>query len=80
MTNREKYNKTFIGCFSVTEDMLNKDFVYQCIPAWDSIGHMAMIAAIEETFDIMMDIDDIIDFSSYTVGIEKLKNYDVEIE
>ena len=80
MTNREKYNKAFIDCFSVTGDMLNEDFVYQCIPAWDSVGHMAMIATIEGTFDIMMDIDDIIDFSSYTVGIEKLKNYDIEIE
>jgi len=30
VTNREKYNKAFIDCFSVTEDMLNEDFVYQC--------------------------------------------------
>ena len=80
MTNREKYNKVIIESFSVTEDMLNEDFVYQCIQAWDSVGHMVMIAALEETFDIMMDIDDIVDFESYTVGIEKLKNYDIEIE
>ena len=46
MTNREKYNKAFIDCFSVTEDMLNEEFVYQCIPAWDSVGHMGMIADI----------------------------------
>jgi len=80
MENKEKYNKVFIECFSVTEDMLNEDFVYQCVPAWDSVGHMGMIAALEDTFDIMMDIDDIVDFASYTVGIEKLKNYDIEIE
>ena len=58
MTNREKYNKAFIDCFSVSEDKLNEEFVYQCIPAWDSVGHMGMIAALEDTFDIMMDIDD----------------------
>jgi len=80
MTNREKYNKAFIDCFSVTEDDLNDDFVYQCIPAWDSVGHMGMIAALEDTFEIMMEIDDIVDFASYTVGIEKLKNYDINIE
>ena len=80
MTNREKYNQTFIECFSVTEDVLNEEFVYQCIPAWDSVGHMGMIAALEDAFDIMMDIDDIVDFSSYTVGIEKLKNYDIIID
>ena len=80
MTNREKYNQTFIECFSLTEDVLNEEFVYQCIPAWDSVGHMGMIASLEDAFDIMMDIDDIVDFSSYTVGIEKLKNYDIVID
>ena len=80
MTNREKYNKVFIECFSVTEEVLNDEFVYQCIPAWDSVGHMGMIAGIEDIFEIMMEMDDIVDFASYTVGIEKLKNYDIDIE
>ncbi len=80
MTNREKYNKVFIDCFSISENQLNEKFVYQCIPAWDSVGHMGMIAALEETFDIMMDMEDIVDFESYTVGIEKLKKYDVIID
>ena len=80
MTNREKYNKVFVECFSVSEKVLNEKFVYQCIPEWDSVGHMGMIAAIEDAFDIMMDMDDIVDFESYTVGIEKLKNYDISID
>jgi len=80
MTNREKYNKVFVDCFSVSETILDEKFVYQCIPAWDSVGHMGMIAALEDTFDIMMDMDDIVDFESYTVGIDKLKNYDVLID
>ena len=80
MTNKEKYNKVFVDCFSVSEDVLNDEFVYQCVPAWDSVGHMGMIAALEDVFDIMMDMDDIVDFESYTVGIEKLKNYDIVIE
>ncbi len=79
MTNKEKYDKVFMDCFSVTPDKLNQDFVYQCVPAWDSVGHMGMIAALEEAFNIMMETEDIIEFSSYTVGIEKLKKYKVEI-
>ena len=59
--------------------MLNEKFVYQCIPAWDSVGHMGMIAALEETLDIMMETDDIIDFSSYTKGKETLSKYNVII-
>ncbi len=49
------------------------------IPAWDSIGHMSLVAALEEAFDIMMDTDDIIDLSSYEKGKEILKKYDIEL-
>lgn len=77
MTNQEKYDQIFIDCFSVMKSALNDQFVYQCIPEWDSVGHMSMIAAIEETFDIMMETDDIIDFGSYTKGIEILAKYGV---
>ena len=80
MSNKEIYDQVFIDCFSISKNLLNDKFTYQCIPAWDSIGHMSMIAALEDAFEIMMDIDDIVDFSSYTVGMEKLRNYDIEIE
>jgi acyl carrier protein len=79
MTNKDKYNQIFIDCFSVSEETLNENFTYQCVPAWDSVGHMGMVAAIEDVFNIMMETEDIIEFSSYTVGIEKLKKYGVDI-
>ena len=34
---------------------------------------MGLIACLEDAFDIMMDTDDIIDFSSYEKGIEIMK-------
>jgi acyl carrier protein len=79
MTNREKYDQVFFECFSVEKDKLNESFVYQCVPQWDSVGHMGMIAALEQAFDIVMETDDIIDFSSYTKGEELLAKYKVVI-
>jgi len=79
MNNKEKYNKVFIDCFCVAEDVLNENFTYQCVAAWDSVGHMGMIAALEDAFDIMMETEDIIEFGSYTIGIDKLKKYGVDI-
>ena len=78
MTNKEKYNKVFVDCFSVAENVLNENFTYQCVAAWDSVGHMGMIAALEDAFGIMMETEDIIEFSSYAVGIEKLMKYGVK--
>lgn len=79
MTNREKYDDVFIKCFNLEKSMLNEALVYQSVPAWDSVGHMAMIAAFEERFDIMLDIADVIDFSSYKKGMEILAKYNVII-
>ena len=79
MGNKEKYEDIFIECFGVKREDLNENFVYNCIASWDSVGHMGMIAAIEEAFNIMMETEDIIEFSSYTVGIEKLQKYGVDI-
>ena len=77
MTNKEKYDHIFVDCFSVEKSQLNEEFVYQCVAQWDSVGHMSMIAAIEEAFDIMMETDDIIDFGSYTKGMEILPKYNI---
>lgn len=79
MTNKEKYDKVFMECFSVAVESLDENFVYQCIPAWDSVGHMGMVAALEDAFGIAMETEDIIEFGSYTIGIEKLKKYGIEI-
>ena len=79
MTNREKYNSVFIENFSITEDKLGTGLEYNSISEWDSIGHMGMIATLEEAFDITLDTDDIIDFSSYDKGVEILEKYGVTI-
>ena len=79
MTNKEKYNQVFMESFSVSSDQLNENLVYQSVPQWDSIGHMGMIASLEEAFDIMMETDDIIDFGSYNKGLELLLKYNVVI-
>jgi len=77
MNNLEKYNKTFTEIFDINENQL-KGLEYHGIENWDSVGHMSMVAAIEDNFEIEMDTDDIIDFSSYEKGIEILTKYGVK--
>lgn len=79
MSNLEKYNQSFINALSITEDKLEDSLNYQDIPEWDSVGHMSLVAELEDNFGIMMDTDDIIDFNSYQKGKEILKNYDIDI-
>ena len=78
MSNKEKYVNAFVEALEVSADQVT-GLKYQEIPNWDSVGHMGLIAAIEDAFDIMVDTDDIIDLSSFEKGMEILsKNYDIE--
>lgn len=79
MDNLEKYNQAFINAFEITENQL-AGLNYQDIEAWDSVGHMQLVAELEDTFDIMMDTDDIIDLSSYEKGKEILSKDDYGVE
>lgn len=77
MTNLEKYTEVFAESLNISKEEV-AGLVYQGIDEWDSVGHMSLISALEDAFDIMFDTDDIIDLSSFEKGKEILKKYDVE--
>jgi acyl carrier protein len=78
MENIQIYKKVFIESFDIKQDILD-DLEYQGVDTWDSVGHMVLIAALEEKFDIMIEMDDIIDFSSFEKGKAILAKYEVFI-
>ena len=78
MENKIKYNTAFTESFGIDESALD-DLEYESIVEWDSVGHMGLMAEIEEAFDIQLEMDDVIDFSSYVKGKEILKKYNIEI-
>ena len=78
LSNIEKYQNAFIESFNIEKSMLNGELKYESIPEWDSVGHMTMISNLEEVFDIVMEMDDIIDFSSFEIGKEILKKYKID--
>jgi len=78
MSNAETYTKVFVETFDITEAE-TKGLKYQDIEAWDSVGHMGLIAELEDAFDIMMEPDDIVDLSSFEKGKELLAKYKIEM-
>lgn len=79
MSNLEMYTQAFTETFGIAEEQ-TKGLKYQDVETWDSVGHMQLVAALEDAFDIMMETDDIIDLSSFEKGKEILAKYDVEIK
>lgn len=77
MKNLEKLAKVFAETFGISEAE-TKGLQYQGIEQWDSVGHMTLVAAIEDEFDIQLDTDDIIDMSSFEKAQEILVKYDIQ--
>jgi len=77
MKNKDKYIDIFIESLSIDKKKFSEKLKYNDIPEWDSINHMTLMSGLEEGFNISMESDDIIDFSSFKKGIQILKKYKI---
>ncbi len=77
MNNVEKLMQVFSEALGVKQEAITDDLQYNSIPEWDSVAHMSLIAELEDSFDIMLDTDDIIDMSSVKKAKEILAKYDI---
>jgi acyl carrier protein len=77
MKNLEIIQNIFTNSLGVELNQL-EELKYNDVPSWDSIGHMSLMTEIEDAFDIFLEVDDIINFSSFKAGLEILKKYNVE--
>ena len=80
MTNKVKLIKVFSDALGIDLSEVHNNLEYNTIPQWDSVGHMALIAALEKEFDVMFDTDDIIDMSSVRKAKEILLKNGVKIK
>ena len=78
MSNKQKYQDIFIKSLSIETEKFNEKIKYNGIPEWDSIGHMTLMSGLEEEFNITIDTDDIVDFSSFKKGFEILEKYEIK--
>jgi acyl carrier protein len=77
MSNTEKLIQTFAKTLLIEPEQVTDDLQYNAIAEWDSVGHMSLVAALEETFGILLDTDDIIELSSVAQARAILAKYDV---
>lgn len=79
MTNNEKYDQAFTSVLDAKPEELNDEYVFGS-HNWDSLGHMELVTALEEAFDIMLEPDDMTHFGSYENGKKILSKYGVTFE
>ena len=79
MTNLEKLNKIFCEVFSVEETALNSEFNNCNVDGWDSVRQLSLTSSVEDEFDIMLDAEDILEFTSYDNAKQILAKYEIEL-
>lgn len=79
MTNIEKLNQIFCEVFSVDVSALDAGFDNKAIDGWDSVRQLSLTSAVEDAFDIMLDPEDILEFTSYDNAKALLQKYDIAL-
>ncbi len=77
MSNNEKLVTVFVSALGVPAAEAESS-VFKETREWDSVGHVNLMNAVEEVFDVSLDADDILDFKSFNIGKDILKKYGVE--
>ena len=67
----------FSNALELPADLDVRELVYGAHEHWDSVGHMALVAEIEDSYGVMLDTDDIIGLSSYGAAVEILARHGV---
>ncbi|MBB6505235.1 acyl carrier protein [Sphingomonas endophytica] len=71
----EKINQAFKDAIGIDPAKSAAPLAYNETPGWDSVAHMALVAGLETQFDCMLDMDDVLDMSSYDKVVEIMAKY-----
>jgi acyl carrier protein len=69
----------FCEVFNVEASELGAGFGKDSVACWDSVRQLALAAAIEEAYDILLDPEDIMGCTSYIAVKQVVTKYGIEI-
>ena len=75
--NETRLKKCISESLGLETGMITDELAYNSVKQWDSVAHMALVAALETEFNVMLDTDDIIAMSSVGVAREILRKHGV---
>ncbi|MDI2127385.1 acyl carrier protein [Yinghuangia seranimata] len=77
MSTNDRLKNVFAYALDLDGDTDIESLRYREIDKWDSLGHMALVAAIEDEFDVQFDTDQVIDMNAYKVAYDMLRELGV---
>jgi acyl carrier protein len=59
-----KIQEAFHKAFGVDPQMISLDTTPSDVPGWDSVGHLELASALEQSFGINLDVDDLMEMEN----------------
>jgi acyl carrier protein len=76
--SRDAVKEAFVAALDLDNTVDVEGLEMGVSPGWDSIGHMTLVAELEDRFGIALDTDDLVAMISFAASLEILRRHGVE--
>lgn len=80
MDHLKKYKDVFMNVFSLSEEDLENNPAMANVELWDSVGHINLIAELEDAFNIEITMEEMSALISYEKGRELLEQHGIHFQ
>jgi acyl carrier protein len=74
----DRLRAVFVDALELPDGVDVDNLKYRDIEQWDSLGHMTLVAAIEDAFGVQLETEQVIDLSSFKVALDMLRGLGVD--
>jgi len=74
----DRLRAVFVNALELPDGVDVESLKYRDIQQWDSLGHMTLVAAIEDEFAVQLETEQVIDLSSFKVAVDMLRGLGVD--
>jgi acyl carrier protein len=78
MSTFERLQEAIAATLKVSPSKITEQTRDEDLAAWDSLGHVNLMMTLEQTFDVMLDVEDFAGLNSVPAILEYLKNHGIE--
>ncbi len=74
----DSLHEVFALALGLPPAAITEQLTYRAVPEWDSISHMALVAALEERYRIRLATEDVLALNSVARARELLAKYQIQ--
>jgi len=78
MSTFERLQEAIAATLKVSPSKITEQTRDEDLAAWDSLGHVNLMMTLEQTFDVMLDVEDFAGLNSVPAILEYLKKHGID--